>query len=302
MSSARLPEHGGSPLLAAAPGLAPAPDSLPSIRPSLGAHPAHLLPCAGCGALNGRSALTCWSCEADLLAFAPFAPPGPAIAAAEPLVELVVEPEPAAPGASAEAADGRRGLHLVSRGSGPASVQAAPALAAPEPTLDLPVLTELVEHAVLVPPERNAWHHERPMIALALAVIALLAAAGGLRWLAPPPGPEPVASRPSAPGASRADADVERPFSAPAQKAEPERASLSFPPVEAAPAAAAADPPAPTAARSRAAPPAHVVSAAHRPVPKPREIRETVSPPPAACTSNMAALGFCTLPPAAAKE
>ena len=309
MSSARWPEHGGSPLLAAAPGLAPAPDSLPFIRPSLGAPSAHLLPCAGCGALNGRSALACWSCEADLLAlasFAPFVPPVPAMAAVEPLVEHVVEhvvePEPAAPGASAEAADGRRGLHLVSRGGAPASVQPAPTLAAPELTPDLPVLTTVVEPAVLVPPERNDSHHERPMLAraLALAAIVVLAVVGWVRWPAPPPGP--VASMASAPAVSRVDAAVERPFSAPAQDAEPDRASLSFPPVEGAPEAAAADPPAPSAAPSRAAPPAPVVSAAHRPVPKPREIRETVSPPPAACTSNMAALGFCTLPPAAAKE
>ena len=82
---------------------------------------------------------------------------------------------------------------------------------------------------------------------------------------------------------------------------DPDRASLSFPPINGASAVIAADPPNRGAARNRA-PPARAVSAAPRPVPKPREIRETVSPPPAACTSNMAALGFCTLPPAAAKE
>ena len=303
MSSARWPEHGGSPLLAAAPGLAPAPDSLPFIRPSLGAPSAHLLPCAGCGALNGRSALACWSCEADLLALAPVAQAAQAPVAAPPIVELVVEPEPAALAASAEASHGRRGLRLVSRSSAAVPAQDAPALAAPEHMLDLPVLTERVEEAASLPPAQKAWRHDRAMIALVLAAVALLAAAAGLRWLAPPP--EPVAGIPSAPATPLIGAAVEPPGWVPTPGAEPERARLSFPPVELAPAAATAEPPAAPAApaaRSRALPPARVVTAAPRPVPKPREIRETISPPPAACTSNMAALGFCTLPPATAKE
>lgn len=302
MSSARLPEHGGVPPLAETPSPSPAPDCTPAglfLAPAPGTHTAHLVPCSGCRALNGRSALTCWSCEADLLALAPVAQAAPAPVAALPIVELVVEPEPAAPAASAEASQGRRGLRLVSRSSAVVQVQDAPALAAPEHTLDLPVLTERVEDAAPLLPAQKAWHHDRTIIALLLIAVALLAAAG-LRWLAPPPAP--VAGIPSAPATPRVDAAVESPLGLPAQGGEPERASLPLPPVEVAPAAAAADPPAAPAARSRAAPPARVVTAAPRPVPKPREIRETVSPPPAACTSNMAALGFCTLPPATAKE
>ena len=305
MSSARLPEHGAVPPPAETPGPAPAPDFTPAglfLAPTPGPHTAHLVPCSGCRALNGRSALTCWSCEADLLALAPVAQAVPAPAVALPIVELVVEPEPepAAPAASAEASHGRRGLRLVSRSSAAVPLQDAPALAAPEHTLDLPVLTERVEDAGPLPPAQKAWRHDRAMIALVLAAVALLAAAAGLRWLAPPP--EPVAGIPSAPATPRADAAVEPTRGVPAQSAEPDRASLALPPVEVAPAAANAEPPAAPAARSRALPSARVVAAAPRPVPKPREIRETVSPPPAACTSNMAALGFCTLPPAGAKE
>jgi hypothetical protein len=308
MSSARLPEHGGLPPIAAAPGTAPAPDAvpvglLPAPTPEL--HTTHLVPCAGCGALNGRSALVCWSCEADLLALAPFPRPLPVPASVEPpAAELAVAPEPAAPAASAEALGGRHGLHLVSTGNDAALVQVVPAAAPPEHTLDLPVLTALVEDPPWVKREQKAWYRDRPMIALALAAIALLAAAAGLRWLAPPPVPVavPVAEIPLAPATPRADAAALPSFAVPALIEEPAPASLSFPPIEVAPVAVAADPPARGAARSRAVPPARTVSATPRPVPKPREIRETVSPPPAACTSNMAALGFCTLPPAAAME
>lgn len=306
MSSARLPEHGGVPPPAEAPGPAPAPDFTPAglfLAPTPGPHTAHLVPCSACRALNGRSALTCWSCEADLLAIAPVAQAVPAPAVALPIDELVVEPEPAVPAASAEAPAGRRGLRLVSRSSAAVPIQDAPPLAAPENTIDLPVLTERLEDAAPRVPAQKAWHHDRAIIALLLIAVALLAAAAGLRWLAPPPAP--VAAIPSAPATPRADAAVEPTRGVPTQGTEPDRASLSFPPVEVAPAAATAEPPAAPAApaaRSRALPPARLLTAAPRPVPKPREIRETVSPPPAACTSNMAALGFCTLPPAAAKE
>lgn len=300
MSSARLPEHEGSTTFVATPAPPPAPDARSAglvLAPALAPHTAHLVPCAGCGALNGRSALACWSCEADLLALAPFAQS--ARAAVEPVAKHVVEPETAVPVASAGASDIRLRLHLVSRNGAAVSVEAEPAAAEPEHTIALPVLTELVEDTPVVPQAQQPWRRHRPMIALTLAAIALLAAAAGLRWLVPPPG---VAGVASAPTVQRAEAAVERPFSSPTQGDKPDRANLSFPPVDVVPARAAADSPAHSTAHSTTTSRARTPNSSTRPIPKRREIRETVSPPPAACTSNLAALGFCTLPPAAAKE
>lgn len=315
MSSARLPGHGGSTPFAA--GRPPAAQHSVAagllLAQTLAPRTAHLVPCAGCGALNGRSALACWNCEAELLAPSPFAQTvvapvaAPALASVEPIVERAAEPEsePLAPAIGATPFEGRQGLHLVTRESAAASVQAVPAApaAAPEHTLDLPVLTALLDDTPLPPRRRKSWHLHGPVVGLAFAAITLLAAAAGLRWLVPPPVPAalPLADVLPAPPTSRADAALERPFAAPVQGGEPDRASLSFAPLEVTPAAPAADRPTRTAARSRPAPP-RAVSPPARALPKPREIRETVSPPPAACTSNIAALGFCTLAPGPAKE
>ncbi|MEQ1685232.1 MAG: hypothetical protein ABL916_16420, partial [Burkholderiaceae bacterium] len=276
--------------------------------PALAAHPPHLVPCVACGALNGRSALACWSCEADLIALAPFAQP-----AANRQADHPVEPAPAATTVTVtvEASDGRRGLHLVSRGEAPVSIETAPAMPVPAELPDLPVLTALVEDTALSEdtatgpaapaPLLKARRPDRPMIAVAFVAFALLAAAAGLRWFAPvpavvlPAGPAPAAL-------TRDEARLERPFAAPAPVGAPDAAELTFPPVDVAPGAATTVPPTRAATRNRAAPPPRAPSAAPRPAPKPREIRETISPPPAACTSNMAALGFCTLPPASTKE
>ena len=303
MNSARRPEPGGSTLLGVPSG--PASGSAPDTTPAglfnsaaAAIHPAHLVPCAACGALNGRSALACWSCEADLLALAQFAK------RVEPVLERQPEPEPkpepVAAGDDATTAEGRHGLHLVSRADAPATVQAVPATLAPAERLDLPVLTAMVEGSTLAPRRQTSWHRERPLIALAIFAIALLTAAAGLRWFAP--APAAVASPPPEPAMPLADTRLERPFAPPAPAAATEGAGLSFPPVEVAPAVATVDRAARTVAKNRPAPPARVVSAPPRPAPKPRETRETISPPPAACTSNMAALGFCTLAPASAKE
>lgn len=307
MSSARLPEYGGSTPLVAAPGPAPAPDYTPAglfpASATMTPHTAHLLPCAGCGALNGRSALTCWSCEAELVALAPFAQPAPRRPAEPP-----AEPAPVATAVAAEAVEGRRGLHLVSRGDSPATIQAPPSTPPPADMLDLPVLTARVEvqapYQTPAPAARalKTRRPDRPMIALVLVAVALLAGAASLRWFAPPPMPVPLARPLPAPAAPRDEAGLERPFAAPAAGDASDDSNLSFPPSEVAPGPVAPARPARATPRSRPEPPPRAVSAAPRPAPKPREIRETISPPPAACTSNMAALGFCTLPPASAKE
>ncbi len=299
MSSARRPEHGEStplrvpPFTGGVPALGPmAAEWL--LAPPLSARPPHLVPCARCAAFNGRSALVCWSCEADLLAAAPFAPAAPA----GPPVDPAVEPEPTGVG-RADAAEGRRGLRLVATAVTPtlAPAPAAAVAVAPADTADLPVLTALVEDAALAPRWHKTQHRQRPLIALSLVALALLAAAAGLRWSAP----APVASPRPAPTAAPADAAPERPFEPPGESSAPDRASLSFEPVEVAPAAASVDRPA-RAARGRPAPPARAVSATPRPAGPPRENREMISPPPPPCTSNMAALGFCTLQPASPKE
>lgn len=292
MNLVRRPERGEVAVLRLPP--APPLDTTPGAllpAPALAAHPPHLVPCVVCGALNGRSALACWTCEADLIAAAPFARP-----ATNRPVEPAVEPAPSAgvvtvtaPGG---AADGRRGLHLVSRGEAPESIEAAPSLPARTDAPDLTVLTALLEGEVPLPAQAalplKARRRGRPLISLAVLACALLAAAAGLRWFAPVPGPlsgpSPAAAAPQLEGAR-----LERPFRAPAPSVASDATELSFPPVEVVP-------------RRLAPPPSAWVSAAPRPAPKPREIRETISPPAAACTSNMAALGFCTLPPASAKE
>ena len=284
--------------------------SAPEMRPT------HLVPCGQCSALNGRSALVCWACEADLLAFGPFASAAPARApepapVAVPVVyeQTVVE--------YAGAADGHRGLPLVSRVGTPASIQPAPARPAPEFSGELPVLTMLVEEPVLahepVPAEPRARRpYPGPMIALAIAVVLLLLIAASLRWRGVPAAPPP----PIAGNAVPVGAAVERPFASPAQGSAPDDTRLSFAPREVAPADAAADAvadrPARVSARAKPAAPARSVSKARETRPTVAQAVDVLLPPappvrqrngaPAPCTSNMVALGFCTLEPASAKE
>ena len=284
--------------------------SAPEMRPT------HLVPCGQCSALNGRSALVCWACEADLLAFGPFASAAPARApepapVAVPVVyeQTVVE--------YAGAADGHRGLPLVSRVGTPASIQPAPARPAPEFSRELPVLTMLVEEPVLahepVPAEPRARRpYPGPMIALAIAVVLLLLIAASLRWRGVPAAPPP----PIAGNAVPVGAAAERPFASPAQGSTPDDTRLSFAPREAAPADAAADAvadrPARVSARAKPAAPARSVSKARETRPTVAQAVDVLLPPappvrqrngaPAPCTSNMVALGFCTLEPASAKE
>ena len=326
MSSARRPDHIGSVALGVPPAqrtdpvLDPLPAEFLSQPPAPEMRPTHLVPCGQCSALNGRSALVCWACEADLLAFSPFASAAPARApepapVAVPVVyeQTVVE--------YAGAADGHRGLHLVSRVGTPASIQPAPARPAPEFSGELPVLTMLLEEPVLahepVPAEPRARRpYPGPMIALAIAVVLLLLIAASLRWRGVPAAPPP----PIAGNAVPVGAAAERPFASPAQGSAPDDTRLSFPPREVAPADAAADAvadavvdrPVRVSARAKPAAPARSVSKARETRPTVAQAVDVLLPPappvrqrngaPAPCTSNMAALGFCTLEPASAKE
>ena len=316
MSSARRPDHVGSVALVVSPAQRTDPvlDSMPAEllpEPSaLAAPPSHLVPCGRCGALNGRSAMVCWGCEADLLALLPFAhvaPPRQPEPVVVPAVhqQTVVERE--------GSADGQRGLHLVSRVGEPLSVRPAPLPTGPGRFAELPVLTTQVGDPGPAPAALKArLRYPPPVIALALAVVALLlVVAAGLRWWGAPAGPPPMAGNAVPVGAA-----AERPFASPAQGGAPDDTRLSFLPREVAPTNAAAEAAAERQARvpARAKPPAPARTGG-----KVRETRPAVAqavdvlvpsaPPvrqrnaaPANCTSNMAALGFCTLEPASAKE
>ncbi|MEO8807710.1 MAG: hypothetical protein ABI433_16645 [Burkholderiaceae bacterium] len=330
MSSVRRPDHSGSAALGVPPaqridpGLDSSPAELPLEPPALDATPSHLVPCGQCGALNGRSAMVCWGCEADLLAFAKFAavaPPRPPEPVVVPVVHAptVVERD--------GSTEGRRGLHLVSRVGAPVSVSQVPAPVtalistptptptptAPDPLVELPVLTAQVDEPVPALDElRIRPRYPLPMVALALAAMLLILVAVGLRWWG---APVAVASPPLAGNPANTGA-LERPFAPPARADAPDRATLSFPALEVAPSTVTADRPAPPP--PPAAAPAAVFASPTAPARaggRARETRSAAAPAagvatpvrqrkgaPAPCTSNMAALGFCTLEPASAKE
>ena len=320
MSSARRPEHGGATALGvpAAPHSNAEFDSRPAALPEapLAACPPHLVPCAECAALNGRSAQVCWSCEADLLT----PRPRPAVVPlrADTVVPAVHEPAVAE---RDDMADGRRGLHLVSRTGTPASV--LPAFEPGEPAfeVELPVLTSEVQGppamamasatasasatatatatSSVEPSSRPRF--PPPMVALAFAAVVLVIVAASLRSHAPPPTASPPRTTTAAAWALP-DAAFDRPFAAPAPGEVSGATRLSFPALEVVPDTPTADRPERAPARSKA-------GAATRPSARAREGRPAVDPAvrtrataPAPCTSNMAALGFCTLEPPSTKE
>ena len=304
MSSARRPEHGGATALGvpAAPHAEADFDLRPAAWPEAApaACPPHLVPCAECAALNGRSALVCWSCEADLLA------PRPRPSVAPPRVDVVVPVfRELAVVERDDVVDGRRGLHLVSRTGAQASVLPVLEPAVPAFEMELPVLTSEVQGPPM-PSTASASVEPRPplrlpppMVALALAAAVLVVVAASLRWHAPSPAASPALTT----TAARPDAPFDRPFAAPSAGDVPDATRLSFPAVEVAPYTAIPDRAEPLSARSKAG------AASARPSGRVRKGRSAVDPAvrtrataPATCTSNMAALGFCTLEPAPAKE
>ena len=306
MSSARRPEHGGATALGvpAAPHAEADFDSRPAAWPEAppAACPPHLVPCAECAALNGRSALVCWSCEADLLA------PRPWPSVTPPRADVVVPVfHELAVVERDDVVDGRRGLHLVSRKGAPASVLPVLEPAVPAFEIELPVLTSEIQGSsapatasapAWVEPSAR-WRFPPPLIALAVAALVLVIIAASLRWRSPAPG----AILPPDLAAPRADAALDRQFAAPPPGDVPDGTRLAFPPLEVAPDTSVADRPERAAARSKA------VAPAPRPPVRAREGRSVIDPAPRPraavpppCTSNMAALGFCTLEPPTAKE
>lgn len=201
--------------------------------------------------------------------------------------------------------DGRRGLHLVSRTGEPASVLPVPDPIEPAFEVGLPVLTSEI-HGPPVPAAATVEPGYRlrlppPTVALALAALVLVAVAASLRWHASSPAasPPPMAT---AAAAARPVAAVDRPFANPEPGNEPDAMRLSFPALEVAPGTPAAGRPEPAVAHGKA-------GASARPPGRAREGRvasdsaaRSRAAAPEPCTSNLAALGFCTLEPPSAKD
>ncbi len=286
--------HGVPPVIGTQPERGPAHGEPLRAPPSgVAAHAPHLVPCPRCGTLNGRSAALCWGCDTDLRLFGRFE----AAVAAEPVTER--PPEPVA--RAVPLAEGRPGLHLVSRAGDPASVQAVADAVAPLNTADLPVLTLFVEGTGPLAAARPLPSRRLRVIA-AIAGLTLVGAAAALWWRAPAPRPAsaaPAPVTPSTPLMPRLAESPERPFSVSANDDAPDRVRLSFPPLEVVPESALVIHPNGAAAGSKAGQSNGPVAA-----PKGSKARAAARPAaaPAACTSNMAALGFCTLDPAPAKE
>ncbi len=312
MSSAHRPEHGNAvpigsatvlrvePRLDARP-IEPAPES------ALSARTAHLVPCARCGALNGRSALACWACEGDLLArgplAAPISPPAPPT-----LVHAVVAPPVHPPISAVHDAAGtgaQRGLHLVSNTEAPEEVQPITGPALPDLSVELPVLSLQVEDTrpALFEPKKTRRAYSPPLVALGFAALLLLAIAAGLRWRAP----AASASLPQATRATSVSAALERPFATPVPSNMADELTLSFAPLEVLPGSSSADRQERVAARGKNTEAARVSKKEREAIALAAQLRSAaaaraLAAPAAACTSNMAALGLCTLEPAAAKE
>jgi len=206
------------------------------------------------------------------------------------------------------AGGGRGGLHLVSRIGAPAPERPVSRATAPDPSIELPVLTAQVDSPGPVPVAAKArLRYPPPMIALVLATVLLLVVAAGLRWRG---SPAAVPRPPLAANAVLAETALDRPFADPGQSDEPDAPRLSFPPLDVVPGDASAERPArapvrargtaraggkPGDSRSAAAPTAGVAV----PIAAPPRQRKAA---PAHCTSNKAALGFCTLEAGSARE
>ncbi len=322
MNLARQPGPGNSAAVGAEPTqrvgavLEPTPGARHSPLPALETRATHLVPCRHCSALNGRSALVCWACEADLLVIGPFAsaelphPPDAAPVAAPLAVPFAPD---RAVAEHAGAANGQRGLRLVSRGDVPTLVLQVPALSAPGPFGELPVLTTLVEKPLPVtapmPVEPRAQSpYPRLLIALLITVAALLSITAGLQWWSVPAAPP----RPVVGSAAPVAVDADLPLVDLGQAGALTDRRLSFPPQEVAPTDAVTDQPARVPARAKPGAPARFGRKAPETLPTVAQAVEVLVPstPPAGqrkaapstCTSNMAALGFCTLEPASAEE
>ena len=277
----------------------------------------HLMPCPGCGAANGITAVACWQCDRQLLAPPPRPRQAPPPTMAEPptLAETVVESElptiapdagPATGWPDAEHGGARRPVTMTAA----AAVQAVnDALFAPAPSRHLRMFAAATAVAVVVvapiafgvfdrPVEQaqtQAQTQARDLPVTSGAGTRQAAAAQNLSHVVAPP---PASVLPSAP-APRSDApvamaavaaDAAAPQATPAPKAAVSKATGDA--VRRARPAARGTPRRAAEARSSVAqtdyPPARPADA--EPVPRP-------APVPGKCTPQVAALALCTLDP-----
>ena len=255
-------------------------------RPARRTRDSHLEPCRRCGALNGRSASSCWSCEADLTVRGPFAP---------------VAPDPV--DASSD--------HPVSLSTAPPLAEAGSTFPGSSPALqpDLP----LAATPVLAAPARR----RTPEIVAAIAV-AVFAGAAASMFIAAGPDAAPV-SRPVT-LAARAVGVVAGPEPAAPLKAGPEPvAPMNAGPEPVAPRNADPEPAASTKAGPTPTAPPHadpnerVLPAAATDEPARAATRPAVTRPAAPkperpgparqasaalgpCTATVASLGLCAEP------
>jgi hypothetical protein len=289
-----------------ASGMRPAGDPVPSaLWQSAAPCPArdsHLVPCPHCGVLNGRSASTCWGCEADLPQMKLFeftAAPG---LAADPSEDP--GPPPAAPLGSAPP-EGRRPLAL----SHPATLarRRTRTIVAAVACGGLVALGAWVYRYVSVPDFRAlAVTLPAPVAARAVGVVAE---------------PQPVAPVPAEPArvqptdvdraeGARLAAAVDEPVRGAAGPKAPRSATGALPkrdrtaaarPRPAAPASCTA-----TVASLGLCAEDSAAAAVPIPAPLPRqpepEPAAQTSAPPGPCTAAVASLGLCAAAPDHAKE
>lgn len=299
------------------------PEVLPPPEPALldwatltPAADSHLVPCPHCGAPNGLSASSCWSCEANLL-------PLESIGRrrAPPTAALVPTHVPA------DADESLPVLTLAVKGNDATAERAMTAVPAPAPA---------PAPAPMPPPAADGNRHAG-VIGASVLVVAVAAMAAALYFDTPAPAgaaksggfitpPEPAAlatARPApTPPAPPADvvgvvnpppaaAEASRTAALRALAVEPDAATaVQTPPpaaIDLAPDHSAAPPAAPAASRtgpagkvrstSRPANSAAAFAPPKRDRPDPSPTWQSPAPVRAACTATVAALGLCTGPP-----
>jgi len=281
----------------------------------------HLVRCLHCASLNGRSALRCWSCEAELPAGPPVAEPS-FVANHSTATGTDTEPDLAPP------------PHTPSFFGAPlgADLPTAPGVAHASSHADAPFFNALPS-AVAIDERFAAFSQHRRRVprrllgAAAIAAFTAIAGAGAYLIQRPPPfialetdpargqaalaapepqiRAEPVTARLAGPSPADAPPDAVRPDAGPLAATE-----LLEPAAQAAAPPMATPPPTATLTAARGNTARGTRNARHTTAPVPVPIRSEPldpvrpSPPaqPRACTATVAALGLCQAASAQPKE